>query len=55
MERISVNRSYAVSRVVTGEEERIAVYLEAACNNYISETESGKVLQGGLLYTSRCV
>ena len=30
MERISVNRSYAVSRVATGEEERIAVYLEAA-------------------------
>lgn len=46
MERISVNRSYAVSRVVTGEEERIAVYLEAAFNNYIIETESGKVLQG---------
>lgn len=46
MERISVNRSYAVSRVATGEEERIAVYLEAAFNNYIIETESGKVLQG---------
>ena len=43
MERISVNRSYAVSRVATGEEERIAVYLEAAFNNYIIETEEGKL------------
>lgn len=46
MERVSVNRSYAVARTVTGDEERITVLLEAAFNNYIIETATKKVLQG---------